>query len=128
MQQLQFEPSWDKALSAQDRIEIEKIFNDTKHLNNSKIVFSPLQEAFNHNHDFLVTVLVHNFTSMPFSFQNIRLRYSIEGEQVAEHIFHLAKLTVPVQVSMPWTFIFPKESYLTKNAIVNGRLEVVENV
>lgn len=128
MQQLQFETSWDKALSNQDRMTIEKIFNDTKHQNSSKILFSQIREAFNHNEDLLVTVLVHNFTTDPFSFQNIRLRYSIDGEQVAEHIFYLAKLTVPVQVSMPWTFIFPKGSYLTKNAIVNGRLEVVENV
>lgn len=127
MQKLQFEASWDKALSTQDRNNIESKFNDTKHRNNSKILFSPIREAFNHNLDFLVTVLVHNFTSQHFSFENVQLRYSIQGEQVADHVFHLPKLILPAQVSMPWTFIFPKGSYRTQTSIVNGRLEVSEN-
>ncbi|WP_449620748.1 SLAP domain-containing protein [Robertmurraya sp. Marseille-Q9965] len=128
MQELQFEASWDKALSTQDRMTIEKIYYDTKHQNNSKIVFSPIREASNHKQDLLVTALVHNFSSMPFSFQNIRLRYCIKDEKVAEYIFHLPKLTVPVQVSMPWTFIFPKGSYRNLNSIENGRLEVSEKI
>lgn len=128
MQQLQFESSWDKALWTQDRMTIEKIYNDTKHQNNSKIVFSPIREAFNHNEDLLVTVLAHNFTVQLFSFQNIQLRYSIQGELVGDHTFHLPRLTIPAQVSMPWTFIFPKGSYRSLTSIANGRLEVVENV
>lgn len=127
MQELQFEASWDKALSTQDRMTIEKIYYDTKHQNTSRILFSPIREAFNHNQDFLVTVLVHNFTSQPFSFQNVQLSYSIQREQVADHIFHLPKLVLPAQVSMPWTFIFPKGSYRSQTSIVNGQLEVSEN-
>ncbi|RTR33986.1 SLAP domain-containing protein [Robertmurraya yapensis] len=128
MQHLQYESSWDKALSTQDRINIERIFNDTKHQNDSKILFTPIREAINHNQDLLVTVLVHNLTSEPFLFQNNRLRYSIHGELVGEHIFHLPRLKIPAQVSMPWTFIFPKGNYRTRTSIENGRLEVSENV
>ena len=58
MQQLQFENSWDKALSAQDRSYIEKVFVETKHLNGTGVIFSPIREAINHKEALLVTVLV----------------------------------------------------------------------
>ena len=46
MQQLQFEASWEKALAAQDRHNIEKIFNETKHLNRSDIICSPIRQDY----------------------------------------------------------------------------------
>ncbi|WP_148631268.1 SLAP domain-containing protein [Bacillus sp. E214] len=125
MQHLQFEKSWDKALSAQDRSYIEKVFVETKHLNGTGVIFSPIREAINHKEALLVTVLVHNFTDQPLTFNNTRLRYKIQGEVIAENEFTLPKLVIPNEVSMPWTFIFPKESYKTQLSIKNGRLEAV---
>ncbi|QFK70039.1 SLAP domain-containing protein [Pradoshia sp. D12] len=125
MQHLQFEKSWDKALSAQDRSYIEKVFVETKHLNGTGVIFSPIREAINHKEALLVTVLVHNFTDQPLTFNNTRLRYKIQGEVIAENEFTLPKLVIPNEVSMPWTFIFPKESYKPQIPIKNGRLEVV---
>ncbi|MGM9943617.1 MAG: SLAP domain-containing protein [Lysinibacillus sp.] len=108
MQQLRFESSWDKALSAQDRDYIEKLFNDTKEQqHHSTIVFSPIREAINHRNELLITVLVHNFSQNPFTFEKTRLVYSNEQEILAEKEFTLPSLTIPPQVSMPWTFIFP---------------------
>lgn len=125
MQHLQFEKSWDKALSAQDRSYIEKVFVETKHLNGTGVIFSPIREAINHKKALLVTVLVHNFTDQPLTFNNTRLRYKIQGEVIAENEFTLPNLVIPNEVSMPWTFIFPKESYKTQLSIKNGRLEAV---
>jgi len=125
MQHLQFEKSWDKALSAQDRSYIEKVFVETKHLNGTGVIFSPIREAINHKEALLVTVLVHNFTDQPLTFNNTRLRYKIQGEVIAENEFTLPNLVIPNEVSMPWTFIFPKESYKTQLSIKNGRLEAV---
>ena len=107
MQQLQFESSWDKALSAQDRDTIEKIFNNTKGQHYSTIVFSPIRQAINHRNELLITVLVHNFSQQPLQFKDTRLVYSNETEVLAENIFTLPTMTIPPQVSMPWTFIFP---------------------
>ena len=107
MQQLRFESSWEKALSAQDRNYIEKIFNDTKQQHHSTIVFSPIREAINHRNELLITVLVHNFSHNPLTFENTRLVYSNEQEILAEKAFTLPSLTIPAHVSMPWTFIFP---------------------
>ena len=107
MQQLQFESSWDKTLSTQDRESIEKLFNDTKQQQDSTIVFSPIRQAINHRNELLVTVLVHNFSQQSLQFKDTRLVY-LNGQKVlAENVFTLSTLTIPPQVSMPWTFIFP---------------------
>ncbi|MED4402339.1 SLAP domain-containing protein [Metabacillus fastidiosus] len=125
MQQLQFESSWDKALAAHDRQNIERIFSETKHLNSSGIVCSPIREAINHKEELLVSVLVHNFTDHPFTFHNTRLLYSIKGNMIADKLFTLPALVIPPQVSMPWTFIFPKDSYIIGTSFKNGRLEIL---
>ena len=124
MQQLQFEGTWDQAISTQDRVYIEKVFAETKHLNGSGIIFSPLREAINHQEDLLVSVLVHNFTGQTLLFKNIKLVYRIGEESLAEMFFTLPKLVIPNKVSMPWTFIFPKGYYKPHMSYKNGRIEV----
>ena len=121
MQQLQFESSWAKALSPQDREFVEKLFNDTKQQPDSTIVFSPIRQAINHRNELLITVLVHNFSQHPFTFDNTRLVYSNGQEVLAENVFTLPILTIPPQVSMPWTFIFPVHQ---GTAFENGQLTI----
>ena len=124
MQQLQFEASWDKALSLKDRQHIERLFNETKHLNNSGPYCIPIRVAINHEAALLVTVLVHNYLNAPLIFHNTRLLYSIQAETIAEEIFTLPNLTIPAKVSMPWTFIFPNGSYKKQSLFENGQLEI----
>ncbi|YCA45780.1 SLAP domain-containing protein [Bacillus sp. JZ8] len=128
MRQLQFEASWDRALADQDRQNIKRIFNETKHLKDSAIFCSPIREAINHNEDLLVTVLVHNCTDHLFTFMNTRLLYSIGGEVIADKVFTLPALTIPPEVSMPWTFIFPKDSYTPQITLKNGQLEILKRI
>ena len=123
MQQLQFESSWDKQIAPKDRQNIEKIFKETKHLNSSNVIFSPIREAINHREALLVSVLVHNFTEHPLTLHHVTLHYSVHDEVIAEKVFTLPDLVIPLQVSMPWTFIFPKDSYSVQNSFKNGRLE-----
>lgn len=125
MQQLQFEAAWDKTLSIQDRDEIKRIFNETKQQNYSTILFSPIREAINHKNELLITVLVHNFSSNPLIFDHTRLIYSNEHGILAEREFTLPALTVPPQTSMPWTFIFSKESYTSNLSLQNGQLQLL---
>ncbi|BDH61904.1 hypothetical protein MTP04_20340 [Lysinibacillus sp. PLM2] len=125
MQQLQFELSWDKAIAALDRQYIEKIFNETKQTKDAEFICSPIREAINHKEELLVTVLVHNFTEKNLIFNNKRLRYSIDGEIIAEEVFSLPSFVIPSRVSKPWTFIFPKGSYVQKNSYDQGHLELL---
>ena len=122
MQQLHFEASWDKALSAKDRDYIKKLFNETKDKYFSSIVFSPIREAINHRNELLITVLVHNFSAFPLTFENTRLFYMSDQEVLAEKLFTLPTLSIPPKVSMPWTFIFPEGSYRTGTSNRDGRL------
>lgn len=125
MQQLQFELSWDKAIAALDRQYIENIFNETKHSMVAELLCSPIREAINHKEELLVTVLVHNFSERSLTFNNKKVRYSIDGEIIAEEELTLPTFVIPSRVSMPWTFIFPKGSYVQKNSYDNGHLEIL---
>ncbi|RUL54054.1 SLAP domain-containing protein [Lysinibacillus antri] len=124
MQELLFEASWEKALSTQDRQNIEELFNETKHIKSPETHCSPLRVAINHKEALLVTVLVHNFSNQLLTFNNIKVSYYIEGERIAEETFTLPVLAISSKVSMPWTFIFPKGSYIARPSYENGRLEI----
>ena len=124
MQQLQFESSWDKQLAPQDRRNIEKIFQEIKSLNSTSVIFSPIREAINHKDALLVSVLVHNFTKNQLLFNQTRLQYRLKGKVVAEQAFTFPDLVIPPHVSMPWTFIFPKENYQTHTSYKDGLLEL----
>lgn len=125
MQQLQFEASWDKTLSAEDRQIIEKLFQETKHSSNTEILFSRIREAINHREELLITVLVHNFSDSTLEFSNQQLVYNVSGKVIGDALFTLPALKIPPKVSMPWTFIFPKESYTRHDSYENGQLEIL---
>lgn len=125
MQQLQFEASWDKAIAAEDRQHIENLFNETKHLNNYTVLFTPIREAINHKNELLVTALVHNFTESTLDFINKRLIYNIQGKVIGENKFTLPTLVIQPRVSMPWTFIFPKDNYIEQASYESGQLQIM---
>ncbi|MFJ7973419.1 SLAP domain-containing protein [Psychrobacillus sp. NPDC096389] len=125
MQKLEFESSWDKTISNKDRQKIEANFLETSHANNQGILLTPLWQSSNHKGELLVTVLIHNFTTHPFSFQNTKLKY-IEANVVRfEHSFTLPSLSIQAGSSTPWTFIFPNESLDNKLSFENGYLEII---
>ncbi|MBD7944275.1 SLAP domain-containing protein [Psychrobacillus sp. FSL K6-2684] len=124
MQKLQWEKSWDKAVATQDREQIELIFLKTKDLMIEDILFTPIREAINHKKEFLVTVLVHNFTDQELIFDQTRLVYAIGNEIMARHLFTIPMLIIPPKASMPWTFIFPEGSYIAASFLENGRLQI----
>jgi len=124
MQQLQFEAAWNKTLCTEDRELIQTIFNETKNVDNSGIHFSPIREAFNHKKELLVTVLIHNFTQNPYMFDNTRIVYENTQEIIAEKLFTFKSLVIPPFVSIPWTFIFPEDSYTKKTSLSNGQLRI----
>ncbi|MEK3907330.1 SLAP domain-containing protein [Oceanobacillus sp. FSL W7-1309] len=123
MQRLQYEASWDKALPAKDREIIEDVFQETKLSGNQAVAFTPLWQAMNYKGELLVTVIVHNFTDNPFSFQMEPIRYVENSELVAANEFTIPALTIEAETSMPWAFIFPVESLKTQPALEDGRLE-----
>lgn len=106
MQQLYFHPTWDKAISPQDRTRIEEVFEET-YTQVDDVIMSPLvRAAINHKGELLVMVLVHNFThhSARFVERSLFVHCDDFSEQ---HVMTIPALSVPPFTSMPWTFIFP---------------------
>jgi len=124
MQQLKFEPSWDKALSSKDRIMFQQLFKETSVSDANLTQLVPVWHASNYKGELLITVLIHNFTNQTLSFHNTKLSYIENGKSVAEHTFTHSSLIIEPGVSMPWTFIFPVEC-LNNPINGNGTLDIV---
>jgi SLAP domain-containing protein len=124
MQKLVFEPSWDRALSQRDRVEIERIFTDLNHENKAGQQMVPLRTAFNHKHEFLVTVLVNNYSDVSFSLLGKNVQYK-EGTGTISEMTSPYTFEVPAHTSMPWTFIFPKKTLKSEPSEKSGELIII---
>lgn len=99
--QLQFEPTWNKSISQQDRTLIEQTFT----ICDKNEPFTLIRQAINHRGEHLLTVLVHNQEDSMMTFQQRPVQIaSFHG------IFTIPQLQIPPYTSMPWTFIFKKVS------------------
>ena len=105
MQQLYLHPTWEKAISPQDRTRIEQLFEETYDQVDDVIMSPVIRVAFNYKKELLVMVLVHNFTHHAARFQN-RSVFLRCGDYMEEQPFTIPALVVPPFSSMPWTFIF----------------------
>ena len=112
MQTLNYEASWDKAISKRDRQELEALFSSL----DTFPPFTVVRHALSHKKELLVTAIVHNTADQPLLFQEQRIMYSIGGKQIAENTFSLSSFIVPPKTSMPWTFIFPAGSWQENEA------------
>lgn len=116
--QLQYEKSWDKALATVDRTRIEHLFLHAKKSEN----FTAIKEAINHQETLLISVLIHNRREETLIFNNTALTYELHGQSIATAQFTLPQLKIPPHTSMPWTFLFPKESYVRCDHYKGGTL------
>ncbi|WP_430787312.1 SLAP domain-containing protein [Virgibacillus flavescens] len=121
MQRLIFESKWDKTIAEQDRDRIKQIFNNADLAPDINIQFTPISQAKNHRGELLVMVLIHNTSNEDFSFLDRRLSYIVNETVFAAHTFSYS-LTVEKQTSMPWTFIFPRDSFSSSEDFKGGVL------
>lgn len=123
-QKLQFEPAWDRTISAKDRNEIKQTFDSfVAKLPDAGIHFSPLWQATNHQDNLLLTVLIHHCDAEPFAFRNPVMQYRLGTIILARHTCDFS-YTIPGKTSMPWTFIFPKGTYSEQAMQARGVLEI----
>ncbi|WP_042148852.1 SLAP domain-containing protein [Paucisalibacillus sp. EB02] len=125
MQKLVYEPSWGKQISDKDRNLVEKTFAKVS-LTRDPVQFTTLRTDRNYKNELLIMVIVHNTTDEEIPFKQKKLCYKHNNKKIAEHIFHLPNLSVEPNTSMPWTFIFPVESYVYVVDIDKGKLELEE--
>jgi SLAP domain-containing protein len=108
--ELSYEPTWKKALSEQDYQLIERIFEETSRPKEGKLQFTSVRAAYNHRGDLIATALIQNSQNDSFSIHELPLLYREHGQEIAEHTFTLSRLVIPPHTTMPWSFLFPKES------------------
>jgi SLAP domain-containing protein len=111
LQKLVFESAWDRTLAQKDRHEIERVFSEfvvERKVGQQAVL---LKTAFNHKREFLVTVLLNNYSKVPMSLLGKKIVYK-EGDQTLGEFKSVYTLEVPAETSMPWTFIFPAGSLI----------------
>ncbi len=83
--------------------------------------------AQNYKGDLLVTVLIHNPQEQPFYFKNQCISYIEDFTCLATQAFTIDSLVIPPYTSMPWTFIFTKNS-LEKEPTLHGTINIHKNL
>jgi SLAP domain-containing protein len=111
VQKLAFESAWDRTLAEKDRNEIERVFSEINAEGKEGYQAVLLKTAFNHKREFLVTVLLNNYSKIPMSLLGKKVVYKEKNRTIGE--FESAyTLEIPAETSMPWTFIFPAGSLI----------------
>jgi SLAP domain-containing protein len=111
VQKLAFESAWDRTLAEKDRNEIERIFSEINAEGKEGYQAVLLKTAFNHKREFLITVLLNNYSKIPMSLLGKMVVYKEKNRTIGE--FESAyTLEIPAETSMPWTFIFPVGSLI----------------
>lgn len=123
MQKLILDPTWESTLSPADCEMIQEKFNRTVN-EVERLVAVPIWRAVNHKGELLITALIHNRTSEKITFMNQQVAYIEEGNEMASCIFTIKRLVIGAHCSMPWTFIFPRGTFLEKQLVIQGREEV----
>ncbi|MBN3553751.1 SLAP domain-containing protein [Fictibacillus nanhaiensis] len=121
MQKLEFESAWDKTIARQDREEIERVFSELhseEHVRQQAVI---LKTAYNHKEEFLVTVLINNYSTEPFSLIGKKVLYTEEEHTISEMASRYT-LEISPDTSMPWTFIFPAASLRKQPSREYGKL------
>lgn len=105
MQQLYFEPAWDRTISEEDRQWIINLFSAQDHTTDEKLLCTYVRHATNHRGELLYTVILHNYRDSPYSFIDEKVTLLDLTGNFTSGIFTLP-VDIPSYTSMPWTFIF----------------------
>lgn len=104
MQTLQFEQTWERSISAQDRLIIAQAF-EQRIIQEGTVHAAIIRAAYNHRGELLVTVLIHNESD--HDMQWVDRAVTLQTKQATyTQSFTERKLIMPGKTSMPWTFIF----------------------
>ena len=126
MQALLLEKAWERTISDADRSMIIEAFQEAVLSDKPAVQFSSLWQAMNHKKELLVTVIIHNIGKEAISFTDKTIKYSVAAKTAAKHTFSLP-FFIQGETSMPWTFIFPKESIFFWPNPEKGKLELAKS-
>jgi len=108
--QLDLEPTWNEALSTEQKEALQKIVKTLPKLNDREVNFNGFQIKPNDDGGLAVSLFIRNGHSQHITLEQLPLEVlDATGDLVARGSFKLNELQVKANTSKPWTFIFPKE-------------------
>ncbi|SFK18103.1 accessory Sec system S-layer assembly protein [Halobacillus dabanensis] len=102
---------WKESLPQEEAQRLHQLVDSMKPPKAGEVNFFGLDARQADNGDLHVTLLIRNGSEQGLTLRQLPLRFEDRSEEVvAEGGFKLKSLTVNMNTSKPWTFIFPAES------------------
>ena len=108
--QLELAPTWEEALTADQKEALKKIVEKLPKLKDREVNFSGFQAKPQENGSLAISLFIRNGHSQHITVDQLPLEVSdATGDLVARGSFTLDSLEVKANTSKAWTFIFPAE-------------------
>lgn len=108
--QLDLHETWEVALTAEQKVALQKIVHDLPKLNAHEVNFTGFQVKPQPEGHLAVSLFIRNGNKQHINLEQLPLELiDASGEVVARGSFKLDKLEVKANTSKPWTFIFPSQ-------------------
>lgn len=108
--QLDLEPTWEEALSTEQKDALKKVIESLPKLKDKEVNFSGFQAKSQPNGSLAISLFIRNGHSQHITLEQLPLEViDASGTLVARGSFKLDSLQVKANTTKPWTFIFPKE-------------------
>lgn len=132
MQKLQFESSWAQTISSRDQTDIQHFFHQIDEydsnaallLSETNIKLLPFWQAKNHQDELLISAFIVNDSQDRLTIVNEMIKYYRFNQEIAKQVFTISKLVIPPKTTLPWTFIFPKQTVCSSADIPKERIVV----
>ena len=114
--QLDLAPTWEDALSQDQKEALAKVVESLPKLNDREVNFSGFQAKPQEDGSLAVSLFIRNGHSQHITLEQLPLEVlDAGGELVARGAFTLEPLEVKANTSKPWTFVFPAEMVLKQD-------------
>lgn len=108
--QLELAPTWEEALSADQKEALKTIVASLPKLNDREVNFSGFQAKPQGNGSLAISLFIRNGHSQHITLEQLPLEVTdATGDLVARGSFTLESLEVKANTTKAWTFIFPAE-------------------
>ena len=116
--QLDLDASWKKQLPEAQQKQLAEIVKTLPALGKTEVNFTGFQALMRDDQSVAVSVFIRNGNDMPINLEQIPLEVmTIDQEIIAKGSFKMDPvLTVDANSTKPWTFIFPAELVVKKDA------------
>ncbi|MGG6433281.1 accessory Sec system S-layer assembly protein [Anoxybacillus sp. D401a] len=112
---LDLDESWQKALSKEDKLELEQFVRSLPRLRENEVNMTGLQATIDENGNLVISLLIRNGTRKHIQLKQLPLLVKDSSKEIIARGLFTLDLEIKANTSKPWTFVFPKELILKEN-------------